>query len=73
MIRNTNFFLAPWGSPMLITSEYVPEDARRAGEGPLIPELRIFLFLEIIIVQHTDEGGYFLYGIGCVLGNLLIL
>ena len=33
VIGNTNFTLAPWGSPMLITSEYVSEDARRAGEG----------------------------------------
>ena len=28
-----NFFLATWGSPMLITSEYVSEGAHRAGEG----------------------------------------
>ena len=34
--RIANFFLAPWGSPMLITSEYVSEDARRAGEGPIV-------------------------------------
>ena len=62
MIGNTNFSLALGG-----------EDARRAGEGLLIPELRIFLLLEIIVVEHTDEGGYFLYGICCILGNLLIL
>ena len=34
--EKSNFPLAPWGSPMLITSEYVSEDARRAGEGLLI-------------------------------------
>ena len=31
--ENTNFRLAPWGSRRLSISEYVPEDARRAGEG----------------------------------------
>ena len=62
IIGNTNFFLAPWG-----------EDAQRASEGLLIPELRIFLFLEVIVVEHTDEGGNFLDGIGCILGYLLVL
>ena len=33
VIGNTNFTLAPWGSRRLSISEYVPEDARRAGEG----------------------------------------
>ena len=28
-----NFLLAPWGSRRLSISEYVSEDARRAGEG----------------------------------------
>ena len=39
MIRNTNIPLAPWGGQMLITSEYVSEGARRAGEGPQPLEL----------------------------------
>jgi hypothetical protein len=30
-----NFPLAPWGSRRLSISEYVSEDAHRAGEGPL--------------------------------------
>ena len=34
--KKGNSNLAPWGSPMLITSEYVSEDARRAGEGLII-------------------------------------
>ena len=33
VIGNTNFTLAPWGSRRLSISEYVPEDARREGEG----------------------------------------
>ena len=33
VIGNTNFTLAPWGSRRLSISEYVPEDARRVGEG----------------------------------------
>ena len=33
--ENTNFLLAPWGSRRLSISEYVSEDARRAGEGLL--------------------------------------
>ncbi len=33
--ENTDFLLAPWGSRRLSISEYVSEDARRAGEGLL--------------------------------------
>ena len=33
VIGNTNFTLAPWGSRRLSISEYVPEDAHRAGKG----------------------------------------
>ena len=33
--EKSNFPLAPWGSPMLITSEYVSEGVRRTGEGLL--------------------------------------
>ena len=34
--ENTNFLLAPWGSRRLSISEYVSEDAHRAGEGPFV-------------------------------------
>ena len=30
-----NFLLAPWGSRRLSISEYVSEDVRRTGEGPM--------------------------------------